>query len=57
MDRDTDQGRRAKLMTFPVDLGKGRRLFAETTAKKPLWLVDSKVVRDGIVVLTYETVI
>lgn len=44
-------------MTFPVDLGKGRRLFAETTAKKPLRLVDSKVVRDGIVVLTYETVI
>jgi hypothetical protein len=40
-------------MVFPVVLGSGKRLFAATTAKKPLRLVDSKTVGDGIAVLTY----
>ncbi|MGB7685526.1 MAG: dihydrofolate reductase family protein, partial [Solirubrobacterales bacterium] len=43
-----------RLMVFPVALGSGRRLFGETEEKKPMNLVDSKTVGDGIVILTYE---
>jgi dihydrofolate reductase len=42
------------LMVFPVVLGTGKRLFSETTDKKPLRLVDSKVVGDGVAILVYE---
>lgn len=45
-----------RLMVFPVVLGSGKRLFGETGAKKPLRLVDSKVVGDGVAILTYEQV-
>jgi dihydrofolate reductase len=43
-----------RLMVFPVVLGSGKRLFGETTDKKPLRLVDSKVVGDGVAILVYE---
>jgi dihydrofolate reductase len=43
-----------RLMVFPVILGSGRRLLGETSDKKPLRLVDSKIVGDGIAILTYE---
>jgi dihydrofolate reductase len=43
-----------RLMVFPVVLGRGKRLFGETTDMKPLRLVDSKVVGDGVTILTYE---
>ncbi len=43
-----------RLMVFPVILGSGKRLFGETADKKPLKLVGSKTVGDGIAVLTYE---
>jgi dihydrofolate reductase len=43
-----------RLMVFPVVLGSGKRLFGETSDKKPLRLVDSKVVGDGVGVLIYE---
>jgi dihydrofolate reductase len=43
-----------RLMVFPVLLGSGKRLFGETSDKKPLRLVDSKVVGDGVAILTYE---
>jgi dihydrofolate reductase len=42
------------LMMFPVVLGSGKRLFGETNDKKPLRLVDSKVVGDGVAILIYE---
>src|SRR4051794_3584022 len=42
-----------RLMVFPVVLGSGKRLFGETTDKKPLKLADSKIVGDGIAILTY----
>ncbi len=42
-----------RLMVFPVLLGTGKRLFAETSDKKPVRLVDSKVVGDGVAILTY----
>ena len=43
-----------RLMVFPVVLGSGKRLFGETTDKKKLRLADSKVVGDGVAILTYE---
>jgi dihydrofolate reductase len=42
-----------RLMVYPVVLGQGKRLFGQTNDKKALRLVDSKVVGDGVVVLTY----
>jgi len=43
-----------RLMVFPVVLGSGKRLFGETTDKKPLRLVDSKMVGDGVAILIYQ---
>jgi dihydrofolate reductase len=43
-----------RLMVFPVALGDGKRLFGETSNKKPLRLVDSRVVGDGVLILTYQ---
>lgn len=43
-----------RLMVFPVVLGSGKRLFGETTDKKGLRLADSKVVGDGVAILTYQ---
>ncbi|HEV2258859.1 MAG TPA: dihydrofolate reductase family protein [Streptosporangiaceae bacterium] len=45
-----------RLKVFPVVLGAGERLFGETSDKKPLRLVDTKTVGDGLVVLTYTFV-
>jgi dihydrofolate reductase len=42
-----------RLMVDPVILGTGRRLLGDTREKKTLLLVDSKVVGDGDVILTY----
>jgi dihydrofolate reductase len=42
------------LMVFPVVLGKGKRLFGETSGKKRLQLVDSKIVGDGVAILVYR---
>jgi dihydrofolate reductase len=42
------------LMVFPVVLGTGNRFFGETSDKKKLRLVDSKVVGDGVAILIYE---
>jgi dihydrofolate reductase len=43
-----------RLMVFPVVLGTGKRLFDGTTDKKPFKLADSKVVGDGVLILTYQ---
>jgi dihydrofolate reductase len=43
-----------RLMVFPVVLGKGKRLFGETSDKKSLRLTDSKMVGDGVAILIYE---
>jgi dihydrofolate reductase len=42
-----------RLMVFPVVLGTGKRLFGETSDKRPLRLSDSKIVGDGVAILTY----
>jgi dihydrofolate reductase len=43
-----------RLMVFPVVLGSGKRLFGETSDKKRLRLVDSKMVGDGVAILVYR---
>ena len=45
-----------RLMVFPVVLGTGKRLFGDTTDKKPMRLVDSKVVGEGVAIQVYERV-
>ena len=43
-----------RLMVFPVVLGSGKRVFGDTSDKKPLRLTDSKTVGDGVEILVYE---
>jgi dihydrofolate reductase len=43
-----------RLMVFPVLLGKGKRLFGETTDKHRLRLADTRPVGDGVLILTYQ---
>jgi dihydrofolate reductase len=45
-----------RLFVFPVVLGTGERLFSETSDKKPLRLVGSRTVGDGLAFLTYEII-
>jgi dihydrofolate reductase len=45
-----------RLMIYPVLLGAGERLFGKTSDKKPMRLVDTQSVGDGIAILTYEPV-
>ena len=45
-----------RLVVFPVVLGAGERLFGETRDEKPLRLVDTRTVGDGLAYLTYELV-
>ena len=43
-----------RLMVFPVVLGGGKRLFGETSDKKPLRLAETRVVGDGVAIMRYE---
>jgi dihydrofolate reductase len=43
-----------RLVVFPVVLGAGERLFSETGDKKPMRLVDTKTIGDGLAFLTYQ---
>jgi dihydrofolate reductase len=45
---------RLMLMTFPVTLGKGKRLFGDGTPTRMLKMVDHKVTAKGTVIATYE---
>ena len=38
-----------RLVVFPVVLGAGERLFGETSDKKPMRLVDTQTIGDGLV--------
>jgi dihydrofolate reductase len=54
MEHDLIDGLRLKI--FPVVLGAGERLFGETSDKKPMRLVDTQTLGDGVAILTYEAV-
>jgi dihydrofolate reductase len=43
-----------RLMVHPIVVGAGERLFGETSDKKPMRLLESRTVGDGLVHLTYE---
>jgi dihydrofolate reductase len=45
-----------RLTVFPVVLGAGQRLFGETTDKKPMRLIDTKLIGAGLAFFTYELV-
>jgi dihydrofolate reductase len=45
-----------RLMIYPVALGAGERLFGETGEKKPLRLVDSRILDDELSYVIYEPV-
>jgi dihydrofolate reductase len=45
-----------RLTVFPVTLGSGERLFAETTDKKPMRLISTRIIGDGLAFLTYQLV-
>lgn len=43
-----------RLMGYPVILGSGKRLFGETTDKKPMELAESTTVGDGVAILIFK---
>jgi len=45
-----------RLKIFPVVLGAGERLFGETSDRKPLRLLSTQTIADGIAFLTYQPV-
>ena len=45
-----------RLVVFPVVLGAGERLFGENSDKRPMRLVDTRTIGDGLAFLTYQLV-
>jgi dihydrofolate reductase len=45
-----------RLVVFPVVLGAGERLFGETREQKPMRLLDTRTIGDGLSYLSYELV-
>jgi dihydrofolate reductase len=54
MEHDLVDGLR--LMVYPVVLGAGERLFGEASDKRPMRLLDTRTVGDGLAFLSYEIV-
>jgi dihydrofolate reductase len=51
---DKDLVDELRLMTFPVVLGRGKRLWGETSDKKRFTLADAKNVGEGVAILTFR---
>ncbi|MGN6872318.1 MAG: dihydrofolate reductase family protein [Solirubrobacteraceae bacterium] len=45
-----------RLVVFPVALGAGERLFGEMRNKKPMRLINTRTIGDGLIFLSYEMV-
>jgi dihydrofolate reductase len=45
-----------RVVVFPVVLGAGERLFGETSERKPMRLLGTRTIGDGLVLLNYELV-
>jgi len=45
-----------RLMTYPIVVGAGGRLFGETSLVKPLRLIETRTIGNGIALLTYQPV-
>ncbi len=45
-----------RLVVFPVVLGAGKRLFGETSDRKPLRLLSTRTIGDGLAFLTYKVI-
>jgi dihydrofolate reductase len=45
-----------RLKIFPVVLGAGERLFGETSDERPMRLVGTETLGDGVAILTYKRV-
>ena len=45
-----------RLMVFPFVLGAGESLFGASSGKKPMRLVDTRTVGDGLAFLSYRTI-
>jgi dihydrofolate reductase len=45
-----------RLMTYPLVVGAGERLFGETSDMKPMRLIEARTVGDGLAFLTYQPV-
>ena len=45
-----------RLMVFPMVLGAGERLFGESADNKPMRLLETRTVREGLAYLTYKIV-
>jgi dihydrofolate reductase len=53
---DHDLADELRLVIFPVVVGAGQRLFGETSVPKPLRLVGSTTIGQGLAFVTYEIV-
>jgi len=53
---DNDLVDELRIFVFPAVLGAGQRLFGETSGQKPMRLVNTQTVGDGLALLTYEIV-
>jgi dihydrofolate reductase len=45
-----------RLVIYPVVLGAGKRLFGQTSNKKPMRLINTRTIGDGLAFLTYQLV-
>jgi dihydrofolate reductase len=45
-----------RLMAYPLVVGAGERLFGETSGVKPMRLVGTRTIGEGLVLLTYQPV-
>jgi len=45
-----------RLMTYPIVVGTGERLFGEASVVTPMRLVDTRTVGDSLVLLAYQPV-